>query len=109
MLASLKWTRLLSFVDRHYSNSFMSGSRLSAAALAPETVAGPANKNIFQGRLADGKRVNFTRKRFDHIGHETVAALALNAHLLVDHRGLHLKPGANALRQQSCVMRGFQQ
>src|SRR5579872_3395609 len=81
--------------------------RLSVG-LRPEAVAGAMYENVFQRRLADGNRLNLSRKCLHHIGEEAVAVFALDADFAGEHGSFHREAGAYALGQRLRLVR-FQQ
>src|SRR6185437_14162872 len=68
-----------------------------AIGLCPEAVAGAVNEHVFEGRLADGNRLDLSRKSLDHVGNEAMAIFELDAHLAGEHGGFHRKARVDAL------------
>src|SRR5579864_8336011 len=70
------------------------------ASFTPELVAGAMDEHILEGGFADGNRLNFARKSFDQVGDEAVSFLALDTHLISEHRSRDVKTRANVVGEQ---------
>src|ERR1700723_874337 len=74
----------------------------------PELVPSAMNEYIFQRRLADAQRLNFSWEGFDHVGDEAMSIFDFEAHLLVHNGSIEAKLIANLIGQRLRIA-GFQQ
>jgi hypothetical protein len=72
-------------------------------------VSGAANEDVFQRRLAHRYCLDLSGEGLDNFGDEAVCAFALDAHLILQNGGLHVKARTDALGQQSRVVGRVQQ
>src|SRR6267154_2395016 len=68
------------------------------AVFAPKLVAGAADENVLQRRLAHRYRLNLPWEGLHDIGHEAVSPFALHADLIIDHGGLHMRARPDVIR-----------
>ncbi len=83
--------------------------RIFFAVFTPELVSGAVDEYIFQRRLADRNRLNLSGKCLDQVGHKTVPAFALDAHLIAQHGRLHVEARPDVVGQQTGVVGGIEQ
>ena len=67
-------------------------------------MAGAADEDVFEGRLAYTERLDFSRKGFDHVGDETVSVFDFEANLVVHDGGIDLKFCANAVGERLRIL-----
>ena len=66
----------------------------------PEPVAGAADEDVFERRLAYERALNFSRECFDHVGDEAVAVFDFQADVAVHDGRVDRETVANALRER---------
>src|SRR5580704_19280083 len=73
---------------------------LFAVTFTPELVPGAADEHILERRLAHRDCLNLAGESLDQVRNKAMTVVALNAHLVAQHPGLHVKPRSDMFGEQ---------